>query len=188
MAAAATPSTDIVGDVLKELTVALEPFDSVEGIELADRPRCTAADISAWERHAPVRLPNDLKAFLQTSSDGFELRWRVKHGDSLMPLGFMHIAGLEQMKPVPAAAFVDEMGRTRSALPAQENEPIRAIELDASTPHGRVCLVYLRSDPAQAQVGNPSIRSAIASETPASCPCVFFSLSSPTCWCSSARM
>lgn len=151
-------TVSLTKDALKDLTAALAPFDVVEGINLADRPACSAADISAWESRAEVRIPNDLRAFLQSSSNGFQLRWHVRLCGKSVRLGCMHIAGLDELKPVPAAAFVDALGHSREPLPLPDTDVLHAIELDASTPHGRVCLLYASADPSQAQVHRRLLR------------------------------
>jgi hypothetical protein len=95
---------NLTKDALKDLTAALAPFDVVEGTKLTERPACSAADISAWECRSPLRLPNDLNAFLQSSSNGFQLRWSVRHCGKTTRLGYVRIAGHDELKPVPAAA------------------------------------------------------------------------------------
>jgi len=155
-AAVATPEpsiaasgTDIVQNVVREVKTALEPYENVVGLELEERPGCSADAISDWEkRRAPARLPSDYVAFLRCS-DGIDLRWRVRHCGKQIPLGRIHVSGLAALLPVPPAAFLDETGHMQSSLAQQRLEPLRAFELDASTPHGRVCLLYTGANQAQ---------------------------------------
>ncbi|EOD30802.1 hypothetical protein EMIHUDRAFT_231097 [Emiliania huxleyi CCMP1516] len=134
-------------DVVREVCATLQALPSVECVELEERPKCSAASIAEWERqHSPLRLPNDYKArrlapraFL-LSSDGLLLRWSVLHCRQRLPIGHMHLARLADLRPVPDSAFLTATGERRPELPSEAQ--LRAVELDASTSSGRVCLLY----------------------------------------------
>jgi hypothetical protein len=135
----------------------LEAHASVQDVALEERPPSRLADIVAWEqKHQPWRLPADHRAFLMIS-DGLLLRWRVRCGEELLPLGAMHLNSLAELQPVPSSALVDHFGGPRAEFLAAGQQPLRAFELDSACSHGRVCLVFCEEqDPMKAQARLPS--------------------------------
>jgi tubulin polyglutamylase complex subunit 2 len=79
----------------------LENHACVSDVQLTERAGVTARDISGWEKtNQPTKLPVDLRAFLQLF-DGLELRWKIQYQGRPIPLGWMHLNQLHEIKAVP---------------------------------------------------------------------------------------
>ncbi|CAD7939749.1 unnamed protein product [Amoebophrya sp. A120] len=106
----------------------LERHQGVSEIILQGPVPCPGSAIHAWETRHGLRLPDDLKAFLQITN-GLYLKWSAAIRSKVLPYGSMHLNNLEQFRSVA------------------EESGYAYFDLDLKCVGGKVCLRRKISDP-----------------------------------------
>jgi hypothetical protein len=83
----------------------LENHIGISEVNFIERSGVAEMSITKWEEeNTPYQLPEDFKAFLQIS-DGLSLSWKIKRNELSIPLGWMHLNKLRDIKKVKGDAF-----------------------------------------------------------------------------------
>ena len=136
----------------------LKDHPAVCDLHFTKRDAVASTALHAWETsNCPLRLPDDLKAFLLLS-DGFSLRWDVRVGrQKRHALGCMALNGVKAMRALPLdASPEDDRGdgpvvvRGSGAFDSSNATPLAAFDLDASCAYGRVAPVFVSKEVAKA--------------------------------------
>jgi len=81
----------------------LENHIGVSNVDFTERLAVSEYMITKWQEDN-VKLPEDLRAFLQIS-DGIQLSWKIKKNDHIMPFGMMNLNGLNEIKRIDDKKF-----------------------------------------------------------------------------------
>jgi len=125
----------------------LENHIGVADVDFVERSGVANITITKWEEeNSPFVLPDDYKAFLQIS-DGLNLTWKIKKGDSNIPLGCMHLNKLRDIKKIKGEKFsfsrigqADDDDSDDEAAEAEEES--NTFDIDSDLKHGKVALMY----------------------------------------------
>ncbi|XP_046576680.1 LOW QUALITY PROTEIN: tubulin polyglutamylase complex subunit 2-like [Haliotis rubra] len=146
----------------------LEKKTGVCKITLDERVPADRHAVLTWEQRNCCLLPEDLKSFYLTSN-GFHFTWSVKLDNQTLPVGKMHINGVEQLNRLDVSS--DKLTHIQPSLAdldtdSDNDDPISGIEkptftgrnrlyeLDSCDGYSKVCLVYKE---AKAGVSEPTV-------------------------------
>jgi len=125
----------------------LEDQKQVGDLEFAERLGVPESSLDSWEtEHAPYKLPEDYKSFLQIS-DGLLLTWKIIKGGSTHPLGSMHLNKLSEVQMIRLEKFKlsvvgQEYYSDDESEDGVEKPVIAAFNIDSKAQNGRVALMY----------------------------------------------
>lgn len=123
----------------------LENHIGITSVDFVERPGCADITIQKWEEdNAPIKLPEDYKAFLQIS-DGLQLGWKIKKNDQILELGSMNLNRLREIKRIQGEKFrFGTLGEPDedSSDDDELDEEIYAYEIDTKCKGGRLALIY----------------------------------------------
>lgn len=72
---------EVFDNISMQVISFLENHVGISDVEFIERAGCADISIQKWEEeNAPIRLPDDYKAFLQIS-DGLQLSWKIKKNE-----------------------------------------------------------------------------------------------------------
>lgn len=81
MAKTHSSGREVFDNISMQVISFLENHVGISDVEFIERAGCADVSISKWEEeNAPIRLPDDYKAFLQIS-DGLQLTWKIKKNE-----------------------------------------------------------------------------------------------------------
>ncbi|EGD74492.1 hypothetical protein PTSG_05856 [Salpingoeca rosetta] len=149
----------------------LEECEHVVDIRSKPAVPCTSSQIATWESTHTHRLPTDVKDFY-LSSNGLQIAWTVLFGQQILPLGWLHINALGDLKPVSATSSsatsmagtskarasklpegVEEFLKSTSVaddtltIKRRRHMPFRAFALSPCGTHATVCLTFTHPSP-----------------------------------------
>jgi hypothetical protein len=82
-----SPGREVFDNISMNVIGFLESHICIADVEFIERAGCADISLQKWEEeNAPIKLPDDYKAFLQIS-DGLQLTWKIKKNDVPIPLG-----------------------------------------------------------------------------------------------------
>jgi len=127
----------------------LEQRAEVDRVYVKDKSTCSSDAFTHWEEKNLCQLPDDLKKFY-TMSDGLEIRWSSKAGNTNalpMFIGKMYINSLNDLTRITSTGskpmIVDELNDfAENDSPRFNSHAWQIFELDPCDGQGRVCLVY----------------------------------------------
>lgn len=81
MAKTHSSGREVFDNISMQVISFLENHIGISDVEFIERAGCADVSITKWEEeNAPIRLPDDYKAFLQIS-DGLQLTWKIKKNE-----------------------------------------------------------------------------------------------------------
>jgi hypothetical protein len=81
MAKVHSSGREVFDNISMQVISFLENHVGISDVEFIERAGCADVSIQKWEEeNAPIRLPDDYKAFLQIS-DGLQLTWKIKKNE-----------------------------------------------------------------------------------------------------------
>ena len=96
---------EVFDNISMQVISFLENHIGVASVEFLERAGCADMTIQKWEEeNAPIKLPDDFKAFLQIT-DGLQLCWKIKKNDLVIELGSMHLNKLREIQRIQGESF-----------------------------------------------------------------------------------
>eukprot|EP00041_Stephanoeca_diplocostata_P025901 m.689504 g.689504 ORF g.689504 m.689504 type:complete len:271 (-) comp22847_c0_seq15:1701-2513(-) len=144
---------ELYDEILLGMITSLEKRPDFGDLRVCEYAPATDTEITSWEMEVGVLLPPCLKALLRTSN-GLEMEWSILEANGTsqrlpVPLGHLHLHGLDAMHPLPGnsspshslpLAIAGAKNHELGALPIHSN---RVIPLDNCDGDGIVALVYV---------------------------------------------